>query len=97
MLRVGGEVAHSRKTQSGDDRISNDVNVFVNFSGLEASLEMDIAVAGSQLAIHRMRELPIGPANYSSWSIARFPHREHVTGIFRHGHRIFGTTDLAGD
>jgi hypothetical protein len=67
---IGGEIANGSEASAGYNGISNDVNVFVNPAGLEATIEANIAVALGELAIYDVRELPLGARDYGARRIA---------------------------
>ena len=46
VLRVRGEIANRRETQSGNDRILNRIHVLVNPPGLETAIQMNVPVLG---------------------------------------------------
>src|SRR5581483_4152177 len=56
---VRSEVANGSEAQARDHRISNDVDVFIDFARVKAAIQMDVAIACYQFAIDRVRELPV--------------------------------------
>src|SRR5207302_5950947 len=60
MFCVGSEIAESGKAEAGDDRIFDDVNVFVDAAGLKTAVQMDGAIAGRDFSVDGCGELPFG-------------------------------------
>src|SRR5882724_2957058 len=50
MFCVGSEIAEGGEAEAGNDRISDDVNIFVDAAGLKTAAEMDGAIAGREFA-----------------------------------------------
>ena len=63
MLRIRGEIANGRKAKSGDDRVRHNINVFINLSGVKSSIQMNMPVAGDDLTVDSVRELPLAARN----------------------------------
>jgi len=97
VLSVGSEVADGGEAESGDDGVLHDVDVFVDFSGLKAAIEMDVAIAGYKFAIESLRKLPFGAGDDGSFRISGIADRENVAGIVGSRDRIFHAADVAGD
>jgi hypothetical protein len=60
VLSVRGKVANCSEASAGYYGIGDNVNVFVNLSGLEAAVQEDMPVAGDEFAIDGVRKLPLG-------------------------------------
>ena len=75
VLCIRGEVAYGGEAESGNDRIGDHVDIFVNAAGLEAAVEMDGPVARRELAIDRRGKLPLRSAG----CVVRLPSRESRT------------------
>ena len=97
MLGVGREVANSGEASAGHHRIRNHVSVLVDFAGLKAAIEMNVSIAGRELAIHHMRELPSGAWDHGALRVARIANGEHIAGIVGRGDRVFRSADVALD
>src|SRR6185369_3404116 len=95
VLGIGGEVAYRSETQSSNNRVADHVDVFVNPAGLKASVEMDMAVAGNEFAVNRVREPPLRPGDYCSSGFAGIPHRQLVSWVIRVGDGVFGAAEVA--
>ena len=63
VLGIGREVAYRGEAAAGHDRIGDHVNIFVDFSGLKAAVQVDMAVTRSEFAVDRLRELPFRAGN----------------------------------
>ncbi len=97
MLGIGSEIAHRREAQARHHRILHYINVFVDLSRMEAAIQMDVPVAGRELAGDGLRELPFGARNDLPLAVARVAHRQHVPRVVRCGRGILDSADAAGD
>ena len=57
---IGSKIADCGEAEPGYDWILRDVNIFVDFAWLKAAPQMDVAVAGDELAVDGLCELPSG-------------------------------------
>ena len=63
MLGIGRKVADGGEATAGHDRVGDNVNVFVNLARLKAAVQMNMPVAGDELAVDGVGELPFGARN----------------------------------
>ena len=97
MLGVGREVANGGEASAGHNRIGNDIDVLVNPAGLKAAIEMNVSIAGRELAVHHVRELPLSAWNHGTLGVARITNSKHIARIVRRGDRVFRPADVALD
>ena len=83
VLGIGSKVTYGREASAGHDRVGDDIDVFVNLSGLEAAVQVNKPICRDELAIDGMRELPLGARNEGAPPITRVADREHVSRIIR--------------
>src|SRR5439155_9103956 len=75
---IGSEVAYRCKADAGHNRVSDDVDVFVDLPRLESSVQTNVPVARLQLATDGMGKLPFGPRDHRARCIARIANGERV-------------------
>src|SRR5690349_9422140 len=83
MLCVGSEIADGGEAQAGHHGILDDVDIFVDFAGLESAVEMNVAITRNEFVFASLRELPFRAGNDGAWGFARISNREGVAGIVR--------------
>src|SRR5678816_1633794 len=95
VLGIRGEVAYRSETQSSNNRVTDHVDVFVDPAGLKPSSEMNMAIAGNEFAVNRVREPPLRPWDHCPFRFARIPHRQLVSWVIRVGDGTFAAAEVA--
>ena len=95
MLGIRSKVANSREAAAGYNGIGDDINIFVDLPRLEAAVQMNVAVAGHDFAVHGVRELPLAARNNGARSLARITDGEHIARIVRRRDGVFDSADAA--
>src|SRR5271154_3828844 len=65
MFGIGRKVPDRSEATASDDRIGDDVNIFVDLAGLKTAIQMDMTVTRNELAVDRVGELPVSTRNDS--------------------------------
>src|SRR5271157_263014 len=90
VLGIGCKISNGGKTRAGNNGIGNNVNVLVNLSRLKTAVEVNESIAGDELAVDRVRELPLGARYHRARAFAGIAHCKHVARVVGSGHWILG-------